>query len=106
MAEAEPIPTHVFDSDVLPPEQQFAAWAGFTAHSRVTRPEGGDGRGDARLDRAGAQQPDRRLAAGGEQQRREAEQEAPAGDEAPHSRVGIQLDRARPPSNTTVVPVT
>lgn len=41
MDAAEPIPTHLFESEALPTEHQFAAWAGFTAHSRVTRPSEG-----------------------------------------------------------------
>lgn len=46
---AEPIPTFRFSTDELPPDEQFEAWARFTAHSRVTRPGEGPFRGDAQF---------------------------------------------------------
>ncbi len=41
MDRSQIIETHGFDSETLPTDQQFAAWASFTAHSEVSRPADG-----------------------------------------------------------------
>ncbi|THD62034.1 helix-turn-helix domain-containing protein [Phenylobacterium sp.] len=49
MDRSQLIETHSFESGVLPEDQQFAAWAAFTAHSEVGRPHGGPFHASARF---------------------------------------------------------